>query len=126
MNGVQVVRHGLSKWRRPRQVVVVVDLVQERAAAYYNKCREEPIRRAVGRLVRARLLRAFDGREAAIGLLAADAADAAVDQGHGFVGSVFVGVGSPTDASKRHSGARLVARDQSLSRVLAFDGGSVR
>ena len=32
----------------------------------------------VGRLVRARLLRAFDGREAAIGLLAADAADAAV------------------------------------------------
>ena len=107
-------------------MVVVVDLVQERAAAYYDKCREEPIRGAVGRSVRAGLLRAFDGREAPIRLLAADAADAAVDQGHGFVGSVFVGVGSPTDASKRHSGARLVARDQSLSRVLAFDGGSVR
>ena len=107
-------------------MVMIIDLVQERAASYDNKGREEPIRGAVGRLVRARLLRAFYRREAPIGLLAADAADAAVDQGHGFVGSVFVGVGSPTDASKRHSGARLVARDQSLSRVLAFDGGSVR
>ena len=72
-------------------MVVVVDLVQQRAASYDNKCREEPIRGPVGRSVRARLLRAFD-REAAIGLLAADAADAAVDQGHGFVGSVFVAV----------------------------------
>ena len=107
-------------------MVVVVDLVQERAASNNDCGREEPIRGPVGRFVRARLLRAFYRREASIGLLAADAADAAVDQGHGFVGSVFVGVGSPTDASKRHSGARLVARDQSLSRVLAFDGGSVR
>ena len=105
-------------------MVVVVDLVQERAASYHNKCREEPVRRPVGRSVRARLLRAFYRREAAIGLLAADAADAAVDQGHFF--AAVPAWAAPTAASKLHTGARAVARDQSLLRVLAFDGGWVR
>ena len=64
-------------------MVMIINLVQQRAASNNHRGREEPVGRAVGRRVLAGALRAFYRREASISLLAADAADAAVDQGHG-------------------------------------------